>query len=98
MVGGPAHVKMPANAWLVGNPTTTARRHYILCLEPVRRHRSCLVLDIIEGDCTESNHSLHSFAQFNVPAGGGRGSGIRNVVPVPGPPQSKWGPLFPLKT
>ena len=25
MVGGPAHVKMPANAGLVGNPTTTAR-------------------------------------------------------------------------
>ena len=25
----------------VGNPTTTARRHYILCLEAVRRHRSC---------------------------------------------------------
>jgi hypothetical protein len=41
MVGGPAHVKMPANAGLVGNPTTTARRHYILCLEAVRRHRSC---------------------------------------------------------
>src|SRR6516164_4287694 len=38
MVGGPAHVKMPANAWLVGNPTTTARRHYILCLKAVRRH------------------------------------------------------------
>src|SRR6516165_8052112 len=28
-------------------------RRYILCLEFVRRHRSCLVLDIIEGDCTE---------------------------------------------
>ena len=28
-----------------GNPTTTARRHYILCLEAVRRHRSpkCLI-------------------------------------------------------
>ena len=38
---GPAHVKMPANAGLVGNPTTTARRHYILCLEAVRGHRSC---------------------------------------------------------
>jgi hypothetical protein len=25
----------------VGNPTTTARGHYILCLEAVRRHRSC---------------------------------------------------------
>ena len=24
-----------------GNPTTTVRRHYILCLEAVRRHRSC---------------------------------------------------------
>src|SRR5262249_59831760 len=24
-----------------GNPTTTARRHYILCLETVRRHRLC---------------------------------------------------------
>src|SRR6516162_4774859 len=39
--GRPAHVKMPANAGLVGNPTTSARRHYILCLEAVRRHRSC---------------------------------------------------------
>src|SRR5262249_39684345 len=26
---------------LAGNPTITARRHYILCLEAVRRHRSC---------------------------------------------------------
>src|SRR5262245_40853115 len=25
----------------VGNPITTARRHYILCLEAVGRHRSC---------------------------------------------------------
>jgi len=25
----------------VGNPTTAAWRHYILCLEAVRRHRSC---------------------------------------------------------
>jgi hypothetical protein len=25
----------------VSNPTTTARRHYILCLEAVHRHRSC---------------------------------------------------------
>src|SRR5262245_53699091 len=25
----------------VGNPTTTAQRHYILCLEAVRRPRSC---------------------------------------------------------
>jgi len=24
----------------LGNPTTTARRHYILCLEAVRKHRS----------------------------------------------------------
>ena len=68
-----------------GNPTTTALRHYILCLEAVRRHRSRQALDIIEGNWRTSNRSFDSWSRRRASAETRRGSGNRNVVPGPGP-------------
>jgi len=69
-----------------GNPTTTALRHYILCLEAVRRHRSRQALDIIEGNWRTSNRSFDSWSRRRASAETRRGTGNRNVVPGPGPP------------
>ena len=42
MVGGPAHVKMPANAWLVGNPNNHSAA--ALHLVPQGRPQASIVL------------------------------------------------------
>ena len=88
MVGGPAHVKMPANAGLVGATQQPQRGGTTSCAS-----RPSAGID--RAKCLISlNATGEFFAQFNVPAGGGRGSGIRNVVPVPGPLNQNGAPFF----
>src|SRR5262249_45975824 len=70
----------------VGNPTTTARRHYILCLEAVRSidRAKCLISLKATGE-QETVLSTVGRGGARRPRPGG-GVAIENVVPGPGPP------------